>query len=833
MQAGSAKTMDRTQPQSPGTNGRRWRFADAVLDEQARELRVRGERVAIDRKPFDVLAYLVQHASQVVTKDQLAHACWPGRFLSDSVLARTLSRVRAALGDQEQRLVATVHGVGWRLAVAVQPETEAAAPAAPRIGNLPAPLTTLVGRDAPLQAAIRMLRGKDARLLTLIGCGGIGKTRLAIGIAAELARDFAHGVFFVDLTPATAADQFAAAIAQVLRVRESGTQPVLEGLKEHLRHRQLLLVLDNFEQLIVAAPQLATLLAEASAIRAIATSREPLHIRGEQLLEVPALALPARGPVPPADLLGAYSAIELFVQRAQMVKADFSLTAANAADIAGICQRLDGLPLAIELAAARSRLFAPAALLEGLGHRFELLQDGARDLPDRQRTLWATIDWSHQLLEPNERAVLRRASVFAGGFTLEAAQAVAVGSGVGESDVFHLLARLVDKSLLHYEDQGLPGRYRMLETIREYALQRLDESDDRADTRKRHLEWCLRFAEASEAHLWMFLPDARMRTWTARMDLGLDNVRVALAWSREHAPATGLQLAATLHWFWFERGYISEARQWLHELLVRATEAPDTVRAQALVAAANLAVEQGGSDAARKELFGQARAALQQSFAIFQARGDKSWMAYVLSSLASLAVTESGDAVEAERHVRQGLALAREAGDRWLISYLTHFAGRGAYFAQDLAGAAAAFEESVAAARAIGGHSVGEGYGLYWLGRIVRTQGDLARAGAWQREALALFQVAGNVQGMANVLTALGGLAELSGDARRAVLVLSAVAAWRADKKVYLEPDLDAEHARHLAAAQGRMDAAAFIDANSAGRALDPEQAVLVAVGQS
>ena len=816
-----------TQPTAPGAEPQRWHFADVVLDERARELRVRDEPIVIDRKPFDVLAYLVRNAGAVVTKDQLAGACWPGRILSDSVLTRTLSRVRAALGDFGQ-VVETVHGVGWRVAIPVQ-RGDGVARAPP--GNLPAPLTALLGRDAVLRTATELLRRKDRRLLTLTGCGGIGKTRLALALGAELAADFAHGVFFVDLAATTTPDRFAAAVAHALGVREAGAQPLLETVRDQLRDRRLLLVLDNFEQVVAAAPQLALLLVGAPGVRAVVTSREPLGIRGENLIDVPTLELPGAGSAPPATL-GDYAAIALFVERARMVKADFALTPANGAAVAQICRRLDGLPLALELAAARTRLFSVDALLHGLEDRFGLLRDGAADLPARQQTLWATIDWSYRLLEPGEQAVLRRASVFAGGFTLEAAQAVMAGRGVAAADVFHLLARLVDKSLLRYEDQGLPGRYRMLETIREYAARRLAEAAEDEATRDRHLDECLRLAAESGAHLWLFLPEAAMRAWAARIDAELDNVRAALAWSlaREPAAARGLQLMGTLHWFWFERGYIGEARQWLERLLPRAAGAAPHVRAQALVAAANLAVEQGGDDDTRTALFAFARAALHESLATFRALGDRSWTAYVLSSLASAAVTESGDAEEAGRHVAAGLALAREAGDRWLIAYLTHFAGRGAFFGGDPDGAAAAFTESVAVAREIGGHSVGEGYGLYWLGRIALVQGDLARAVSFQREALTLFHAAGNLQGVATTCAACGHLAARRGDATRAAMLLSAVAAWRADRRIYLEPDVGAELDRHLAEARDALGEAAFASACAAGQALDRAAAVATAL---
>ena len=793
-------------------DAQRWSFGEVVVDARSLELRVKGQRVEIDRKPFQVLLFLLRNAGAAVRKDQLAQACWPGRILSDSVLDKTLSRVREALGEAGSA-VETVRGVGWRLAAPVRVEAGAVAATATLAGNLPASLTPLVGREQALASAHERLGRADARLLTLTGCGGIGKTRMSLALGARMAADFPDGVWFVDLAPLRSAELLIPAIAQVLAVRETGQQPLLQGLGNHLRDKRALLVLDNFEQIMAAAPVLAELLRACPGVKAIVTSREHLHLRGECELEVPSLALPA--------------AVELFAERARMVKPDFAVDAACADDVAEICRRLDGVPLAIELAAARARQFTPRARRERLDRRFELLRDGPRDLPPRQQALWATVDWSHELLEPNEQCLLRRLAVFAGGFTLAAAQAVCAGGPVAAGEVFALLARLVDKSLVRYEDQGVAGRYRMLETFREYAAGRLVQAGELDAAHRRHLDHLLGLAREADAHVGFFMSDPRMAQWMPRFAAEHDNLRAVLRWgagSPEAAP-DALRLAGMLHWFWFSAGHITESVARLRELLERAAHAPDALRAPALVAAANLAIEQGGSDAVREDLLAYARASLDWSLAEFRRQGDRSWTAYVLSSLAALVVTAGGDAGEAQGYVVEGLALAREADDRWLVSYLTHFLGRAAWFGGDLDASAAAFTESIRATRDMGGNQIGEAYGTYWLARIARAQGDLAAARTRHLEALQLFEDAGNLQGLAVTLAGLGGIAARSGEPRRAFTLLAAVSHWRAQLRAFLEPDVDAEHAADWALARAALEPAACAALTATAAAMDAAQA--------
>jgi len=469
---------------------------------------------------------------------------------------------------------------------------------APRTGrphNLPPQLTGLVGRERDVAVVAALLRRDDGRLLTLTGPPGVGKTRLSLAAAERLLDLFADGVFFVALAPVTDPDQVAPVIAGALGLREEGGRSVGESLRAHLRARHMLLVLDNFEHVATAAVLVVDLLTACPRLTVLVTSRAPLHVRGEQTFAVSPLALPDATHPPPADALTQYSAIELFLQRARAHAPDFELTVANAPAVAAICRHLDGLPLAIELAASRIALLPPQALLARLERRLSLLIAGAHDLPRRQRTLRAAIAWSYDLLAADERALFARLGIFVGGCTLEAAEAVcraACGAAGDRRDTeLDGLASLMDKSLLRMAaaGQGEP-RFGMLETIREYALERLAARGDEEESRRRHAGYYLALAEAAEPEL----TGPTQGMWLERLEHEGDNLRAALRWTRESGEIeTGLRLAGALWRFWYTRGYQREGRGWLEGLLALAATGPGApskaARAKAFNAAGVLA----------------------------------------------------------------------------------------------------------------------------------------------------------------------------------------------------------------------------------------------------
>src|SRR5215204_4636370 len=409
--------------------------------------------------------------------------------------------------------------------------------------NLPLQPTPLVGREKEVAQVCDLLRGEATRLLTLTGPGGTGKTRLALQAAADLLEDFTDGTFFVQLATLSEAELFLSAVAETLGVRETAEQPLDESLKDYFHERQLLLILDNFEQVLGAAPTVTELLAGAPGLKVLATSRAPLGLYGEHEFPVPPLTLPDLKRPPPLERLTQYEAVGLFVERARALKPDFSITNESAPAVAEICVRLDGLPLAIELAAARIKMLPPKAMLQRLTSRLKLLTGGARDLAERQRTLRATIEWSHALLDEGEQVLFGRLAVFSGGRTLEAIEAICDAEGDLPVDAFEGVSSLLDKSLLRQEEgsNGEP-RFVMLETIHEYARERLKASGESEETRRLHAEYFLALAEEAEPEL----SGADQLACLERLEAEHDNMRAALAWSLEKEPETALRLAGAL-----------------------------------------------------------------------------------------------------------------------------------------------------------------------------------------------------------------------------------------------------------------------------------------------
>ena len=481
--------------------------------------------------------------------------------------------------------------------------------------NLPAQPTTLLGREAEVAAARALLQQDGVRMVTLTGPGGTGKTRLGLQVGAELVDVFADGVWFVPLAAIADPALVVPAIAQSLGLSEVASQPLLNIVQDYLKDKQALLLLDNFEHLTSAASTISALLAACPTLKVLITSREPLRITGEREIPVPPLSLPSsrqvRGLSPAAFL--EYPAIRLFVERAQTVKPDFALTEAIAADVAAICLRLDGLPLAIELAAARVRVLPPGQLLARLDRRLKILTGGNRDLPARQQTLRAAIEWSHELLDPDEQSLFAHLAVFAGGCTLEAAEAVCGAHGGHEIDVLDGLDSLSQKSLLRPEE-GSEGwtRFTMLETIREYALERLDASGEADSLRQAHARFFLDLAEAAEPQLTG--PDQVL--WLDRLGTEHDNLRAALGWlerSSEREP--WLRLSGALWRFWWVRGHMTEGRGWLARALAETDGLPPAVRAKSLSGAGILAESQGD--------YVQAKALHEESLALARQSGDR------------------------------------------------------------------------------------------------------------------------------------------------------------------------------------------------------------------
>ena len=651
--------------------------------------------------------------------------------------------------------------------------------------NVPAVLTSLIGRKQEQAAARDALLQPNVRLLTLTGPPGIGKTRLALKIASDLGQHFEDGVFWVELAAVVDPELVLATVARALGVKQAAGSPPEELLLDYVRERKMLLLLDNFEQVLDAATSVVQLMQASPWLKVLVTSREALHVRGERRLAVPPLALPdlapfawagpAHGrqvvnPLPRADVLRSYPAIQLFVERAQTVSSAFEVTPENASDIAAICIELDGVPLAIELAAGRAAHFSLSAMRAALRHRLTLLTGGARDLPARHQTLRSAIAWSYGLLDPAEQTTFRALGVFATAPTLEAVHAV--GSSTRAKD---MLLALVDKNLVRLDDPDgdrPAARFSMSPAIQEYALDRLIASGAEDAVRRRHAEYYLAFAEEAEAHL----TGAAQEFWLKRLEQEHDNLRAALQWAALHAglpgaTATsvaeadismaelGLRLAGALWPFWDVAGYWSEGREQLATALAFPippvpAERWQRLRADALAGAASLAQEQGDN--------AETVALSRESLALRRNIGDKQGIASTLNTLASVAFDE-GDYAQAGVLFEESLAIRRELGDRRAIASSLNNLGliareQGAY---DAAGVL--YAESLALRREVG-DAGGIAIALNNLADLACLQHDYARAHALNTEGLAIKRQLGNKRGIAVSLGNLGFVAHEQGD---------------------------------------------------------------------
>jgi predicted ATPase/DNA-binding CsgD family transcriptional regulator len=682
--------------------------------------------------------------------------------------------------------------------------------------NLPHELSSFVGREEALTEIERLL--SSHRLVTLTGPGGSGKTRLALQVGRGLAEAFADGTWIVELASLSDPELVEPAVASALGVREAPGRTLGEQLVEHLRSKMMLLVVDNCEHLIEACAALAgALLGVCPDLRILATSREALGVAGEVCWLVPPLSSPEHPPAAVEELAGC-EAVRLFVERANAVVTSFELDEENAPAVAEVCRQLDGIPLAIELAAVRTKVLSVEQISARLDESFGLLRSASRTAPPRQQTLRATMDWGYDLLPEEEKALFRELAVFAGGFTLAAVEEVC--GSVEKDDVLELLSRLVDKSLVVVGRWNGEARYRSLEMVRQYASEKLEESKDAEEVRRRHAVWFVALTERAE------LQGPRQVEWLERLGAEYGNLRAAMCWLLGKGEiATAVRLAWALWYFWLlSREHLGEGRRWVEEILTRSEALPADPRAKALYLGA--AVSYGYDSPERIQRL------LEESAPLFRLAGNRQGEAIVMGSLA-FPLWMQGDVEQAATLLEESVGTLREVGDEWHASFMLAHLGIIYLNRGDRARAERYLEESLVLSRRVG-QKFSTCTSLYNLGLIAQAGGDRERAARMYAGGL---ELAVDMDDKADAAYFMEGLAEVAGERgepERAVRLFAAAEALleAAGTPLYVHAHDRALHERAKDALRYRLNETTFEAARAEGRAMTPEGAVAYALDE-
>jgi non-specific serine/threonine protein kinase len=799
----------------PVASMERYRFGAFELQLDERRLLKDGAAIALRPRAFDLLAALVDRAGHLVTKDELLDRVWPKMVVEETALRVQLSALRKVLGADA---IATVSGQGYRFTLAVTKREAEAQRTTPR-HNLPYQLTGFVGREQEITQLEELVTTN--RLVTLTGAGGAGKTRLAIEVARRLLDAFPDGVWLVELAALSDPRLVPQAVAQALELKEQPGRSVMETLCDHLASKKLLLVLDNVEHLLEACARLVDEIVRRSpGVTVLVTSRERVGMTGELTYRVPSLTVPEASETLTPETALRYEGVRLFVERARLARPDFALTAQNASCIASICARLDGIPLAIELAAPLLRSMSVDELSERLDQRFALLTGGSRAALPRHRTLRSTIDWSYDLLTEREQAMLRRVSVFAGGWTLASAEQVCAGDGIDASDVCEQLTLLVDKSLVVTDEQAGTTRYQMLETVRQYALDRLRDSGEEARWRGAHLACFVALAEEFDKGK----EGPEQQSWFPRIASEQVNLRAALAWSAESSPVEGLRLANGVTAFWRFRGHLAEAREWLGRLLDAVpVDGPKRPRAWGLAEAGAMAMRQGD--------YAEATRLLQESLALHREIDDPRAAGrahYLLAYLSS----SQGNYPEAEALAREALERARATGDLRLLYGSLSLVAATLHAQGQWPAAREWYKKAFEAAREIGTpFEVGDA--LHHMGRVECEQGHHDLALKHFSESMTLMHRLGNARSLIELLEEFAGVAAATAAApRRAARLWGAAEALRREFGFERTVPESIAYERHAKAVRAILTAEAFDQGWDEGRAMSLDDAVRYALDE-